>query len=130
MRRTRRLFLLVILVILGAVASVYMRQKAQEVKSRPTPPPPLKNDVSATSKDGDAYEIARRYKVGDFVDLIFSNLDQSVQHGIIYNLQKKTGKALHSFGVGARIPEDFEFASKERVLDLLFKLTKLTKLRR
>lgn len=81
--------------------------------------------VSATSKDGDAYEIARRYRVADYGDLIFTNLDQSVQHGIIYNLQKKTGKPLHSFGIGSRIPEDFEAASKERVLDLIFKLTKL-----
>jgi flagellar biosynthesis protein FlhF len=81
--------------------------------------------VSATTKDGDAYEIARRYKTAGFTDLIFSNLDQSVQHGIIHNMHKKTGKPLHSFGVGNRIPEDFEFASKERVLDLIFKLTKL-----
>jgi flagellar biosynthesis protein FlhF len=83
--------------------------------------------VSATTKDGDAYEMARRYKVTEFTDLIVTNLDQSVQHGIIYNLQKKTGKPLHSFGIGARIPEDFEPASKERVLDLIFRLTKLRK---
>lgn len=81
--------------------------------------------ASATSKDGDAYEMAKRYKVAEFSDLIFTNLDQSVQHGIIYNLHKKTGKPLHSFGIGNRIPEDFEAATKERVLDLIFKLTKL-----
>ena len=81
--------------------------------------------VSATAKDGDAFETARRYKVTDYHDLIVTNLDQSVQHGIIYNLQRKTGKPLHSFGIGVRIPEDFELASKERVLDLIFKLTKL-----
>ena len=81
--------------------------------------------VSATTKDGDAFEIARRYKVAEFNDLIINNLDQSVQHGIIYNLQAKTGKPLHSFGIGSRIPEDFEIATKERVLDLIFKLTKL-----
>lgn len=83
--------------------------------------------MSATTKDGDAYEMARRYKVTDFSSLILTNLDQSVQHGIIYNLHKKTGKPLHSFGIGPRIPEDYEAASKERVLDLIFKLTKLRK---
>lgn len=83
--------------------------------------------VSATTKDGDAYEIARRYKVADFSDLIITNLDQSVQHGIVFNLHKKTARPLHSFGIGSRIPEDFEAASKERVLDLIFKLTKLRK---
>lgn len=81
--------------------------------------------ASTTMKDGDAYEMARRYKVTEFSDLIFTNLDQSVQHGIIYNLHKKTGMPLHSFGIGGRIPEDYEPASKERVLDLIFKLTKL-----
>lgn len=81
--------------------------------------------VSATTKDGDAYEIARRYKVTDYSDLVVTNLDQSVQHGIITNLQAKTQKPLHSFGIGSRLPEDFELASKERVLDLIFKLTKL-----
>ena len=81
--------------------------------------------ISATSKDGDADELARRYKVAEPNDLIFTNLDQSVQHGLIYNMQRRTGLPLHSFGIGNRIPEDFEAASKERVLDLIFKLTKL-----
>ena len=83
--------------------------------------------VSATSKDGDADELARRYKMAEPNDLIFTNLDQSVQHGIIYNLHRRTGLPLHSFGIGGRIPEDFEPASKERVLDLIFRLTKLKK---
>lgn len=83
--------------------------------------------LSATTKDGDAYEIARRYRTADYGDLVFTNLDQSVQHGIIHNLQKKTGKPLHSFGIGNRIPEDFEIASKERVLDLIFKLSRIRK---
>jgi flagellar biosynthesis GTPase FlhF len=81
--------------------------------------------ISATSKDGDADELARRYKMAEPNDIIFTNLDQSVQHGIIYNLQRRTGLPLHSFGIGNRIPEDIEPASKERVLDLIFKLTKL-----
>ena len=81
--------------------------------------------IAATSKDGDAYEIAKRYRVAEYQDLVVTNLDQSVQHGIVYNLTKKTGLPLHSFGIGSRLPEDYEAASKERVLDLIFKLTKL-----
>jgi flagellar biosynthesis GTPase FlhF len=81
--------------------------------------------VSATRKDGDVDDLARRYKVAEPNDLIFTNLDQSVQHGIIYNMQRRSGLPLHSFGIGNRIPEDFEPASKERVLDLIFKLTKI-----
>lgn len=81
--------------------------------------------ISATTKDSDAFEMARRYEMASISDLIFTGLDQSVQHGLIYNLHRKTGKPLHSFGLGSRIPDDFEMATKERVLDLIFKLTKL-----
>ncbi len=83
--------------------------------------------ISATSKDTDAFEMARRYRSVNVNDVIFTNLDQSVQHGVIYNFQLKNSLPLHSFGIGSRIPEDFEPATKERVLDLIFKLTKLRK---
>lgn len=83
--------------------------------------------LSATSKDTDAFEMARRYRSVNVNDVIFTNLDQSVQHGVIYNFQLKNSLPLHSFGIGPRIPEDFEPATKERVLDLIFKLTKLRK---
>jgi flagellar biosynthesis protein FlhF len=81
--------------------------------------------LRATQKDKDAFEAARRYKSASHQDVIFTGLDQSVQHGLIYNFQLQTGTPLHSFGIGSRIPEDFEAATKERVLDLIFKLTKL-----
>lgn len=83
--------------------------------------------ISATSKDTDAFEMARRYRSVNVNDVIFTNLDQSVQHGVIYNFQLRNSLPLHSFGIGSRIPEDFEPATKERVLDLIFKLTKLRK---
>lgn len=83
--------------------------------------------LSATSKDSDTSEMARRYRSVNVNDVIFTNLDQSVQHGVIYNFQLKNSLPLNSFGIGPRIPEDFEPATKERVLDLIFKLTKLRK---
>ena len=83
--------------------------------------------MNATAKDTDTLELARRYKAANFQDLIFTNLDQSVQHGVVYNVHKKTGKPLHSFGTGVRLPEDFELATKERVLDLIFRLTRIRK---
>ena len=85
--------------------------------------------LSCASKDQDCIEIAQRYKVAQFDDVIFTSLDQSSQHGVIYNFNRKTSYPLHSFGLGSRIPEDYEVATKERVLDLLFKLTKLNKQR-
>lgn len=82
--------------------------------------------LEATLKDSDATEIGRRYKGHGFQDVIFTGLDQSVQHGTIYNFMRKFDVPLHSFGLGTRVPEDYEMATKERVLDLIFKLTNLS----
>lgn len=95
------------------------------------PPPAMKARVhlvlSALAKDQDTTELGRRYSVLDYQDVIFTGLDESVQHGTIYNFMRRFDVPLHSFGIGTRVPEDFEFATKERVLDLLFKITQATK---
>ncbi len=81
--------------------------------------------LSCSFKEQDCIELAQRFKVAKFNDIIFTGLDLSRQHGLIYSVQQKTGCPLHSFGTGSRVPEDFEFATKERVLDLIFKLSSL-----
>lgn len=83
--------------------------------------------LSCLAKDSDLTEIGKRYKVTHFQDVIFSGLDESIQHGTIYNFMKRFQAPLHSFGLGNRIPEDFELATRERVLDLIFKITKMNK---
>ncbi|MCB0383856.1 MAG: flagellar biosynthesis protein FlhF [Bdellovibrionales bacterium] len=82
---------------------------------------------SVLAKDADAFEIASRYATLGFHDVIFTCLDESVQHGLIYGFQKKFSVPLHSFGIGPKVPEDLEAATKERVVDLIFKLTKIRK---
>ncbi len=81
--------------------------------------------LPATAKDADLMELVRRYLVIHPTDLIFSRLDESFQHGNLYNIMRKSKLPLHSFGIGPRIPEDFERSTSERVLDLIFKLTKM-----
>ncbi|MCB9025965.1 MAG: flagellar biosynthesis protein FlhF [Bdellovibrionaceae bacterium] len=81
--------------------------------------------LSAMTKTKDAYEVLNRYGAVGPTDIIFTSLDESSQHGIIFTLQQKFQLPLHSFGIGPKIPEDFEAATKERVVDLIFKLTKL-----
>ncbi len=81
--------------------------------------------LSANAKDNDATELGRRYSVLGYKDVIFSSLDESTQHGTIYNFIKRFDVPLHSFGIGSRVPEDYEFATKERLLDLIFRITKL-----
>jgi flagellar biosynthesis protein FlhF len=76
-------------------------------------------------KESDALEVVRRFRVVQPTDLVFTALDLSVQHGVIATVQLRSGLPIHSFGIGSRVPEDFEVATKERVLDLLFKLSSL-----
>lgn len=80
--------------------------------------------LSTNAKDSDATELGRRYSALGYKDVIFTSLDESTQHGTIYNFMKRFDVPLHSFGIGSRVPEDFEFATKERLLDLIFKITK------
>ncbi len=82
---------------------------------------------SALARDADAFEIADRFRIIGFDDVIFTRLDETVQQGLIYNFHKRYEVPMHSFGIGSHIPEDFEFASKERVVDMIFSLSKLFK---
>jgi len=81
--------------------------------------------LSCLAKDTDLTEIGKRYRAAGFQDVIFTGLDESNQQGTIYNFMKRFQIPLHSFGIGTRVPEDFEMATKERVLDLIFKITQL-----
>jgi flagellar biosynthesis protein FlhF len=80
--------------------------------------------LSACSKDAELEEICRRFEVAKYSSFIFNHLDEALVHGSIYNIMRKFDRPLHSFGVGPQVPEDFEAATKERVLDLIFRLTK------
>lgn len=79
---------------------------------------------SAICRDIDAFEMARRYQALNFDDVIFTSVDESYQHGIFYNFQKKFNVPIHSLGIGPKLPEDYEIAIKERLLDLMFNITK------
>lgn len=82
---------------------------------------------SVLANEESAFEAATRYQMIGFTDVIFTGLDEAAQHGLIFNFQKRFRVPLHSFGIGPQIPEDLEPATKERVVDLLFKLSKLRK---
>ena len=100
-----------------------------DLVQRLMPPPEFKKQVhlvlSSNQKDHDAHETAKRYKLAHFDDFIFTKLDESANHGLIFNMQKDFHTPLHSFSVGPLIPEDFEVATRERVIDLIFKISKL-----
>ncbi len=57
-------------------------------------------------------------------DMIVTHLDECQHFGAIYSLMLEMALPLHSFGLGTRMPDDFEVATRERVLDLIFHITK------
>lgn len=79
---------------------------------------------SVLSRDETAFDVAGRYQMIGFDDVIFTSLDETTHHGLIFNFQERFDVPLHSFGIGPSIPEDLEPATKERVVDLIFKITK------
>jgi flagellar biosynthesis protein FlhF len=94
--------------------------------------PPVSGDIqthlvlSTKTKDQDVVDIANKYKVFNCNDLIFTGLDEVNQYGIIYNATRKLNMPLFGFGIGSKIPDDFEPATVERVLDLILDITKRT----
>lgn len=79
--------------------------------------------LSCTSRFADMKEAAQRLSPLNPDDLIITNLDESTQRGTVFSAMKELGLPLFAFGIGSRVPEDFEFATRERVLDLIFRIT-------
>jgi flagellar biosynthesis protein FlhF len=102
-------------------------QQLKALMPEATTPASIHLVLNSTSKDQDLTESGRRYKSVQFQDVIFTGLDNSVAHGSIYNFVHRFGCPLHSFGIGPHVPEDFELATRERVVDLIFKLSKVKK---
>ncbi len=79
--------------------------------------------MSAMSKDSDLIDCAKRYEAFGFSDVIFTSLDEASLHGNIYNFVRKVQTALYAFGIGQKVPEDFERATPERIVDLILQIT-------
>lgn len=81
--------------------------------------------LSARSKLEDLNESYKRFTQVPFDDVIFNHLDESAQNGHLYSFVKQHQIPIHSFGIGPKIPEDFEYATKERLVDLIFHITQM-----
>ncbi len=79
---------------------------------------------STVCRDSEAIEMGKRYQALGIDDVVFTCVDEAVHHGIFFNFQKRFDVPIHSLGIGPKMPEDYEIAIKERVLDLMFKITK------
>ncbi len=83
--------------------------------------------LSCLAKDADLLDCAKRYEAFGYDDVIFTGLDEAAQHGNIYNLAHRINIKLFAFGIGPKVPEDFEMATAERVVDLILKITQSSK---
>lgn len=79
--------------------------------------------LSAKNHDKNQLETIQKYEALNITDLIITSLDEATQYGSIYNIVRKQSKPLFGFGIGPKVPEDFERATPERVLDLILELT-------
>lgn len=80
--------------------------------------------LSATYPKDKMFDLINRSEVFNCDDLIVTHLDERQSFGGIYSLMLELALPLHSFGLGNRMPDDFEMATKERVLDLIFHITR------
>lgn len=76
--------------------------------------------LSTTEKESQSDRIIRRFSPLGINSLIFTRLDETWSYGDIFNLSTKWGISLGYFGIGQRIPEDVERASRERVVERIF----------
>jgi flagellar biosynthesis protein FlhF len=80
--------------------------------------------LSAAYPKDKMFDLINRSEVFNCDDLMVTHLDERQNFGGIYSLMLELALPLHSFGLGNRMPDDFEMATKERVLDLLFHITR------
>lgn len=78
---------------------------------------------SIVARDEDVMGLAERYSQVGFDDVIFTRVDESSRQGMVINFQTRFKKSILAFGTGVRIPEDFQWANKERIIDLIFRIT-------
>lgn len=79
--------------------------------------------LSARNKYEDLQGIFSKFSMLNITDVIFNHLDETIQNGNVYSFNKVNKLPLFAFGIGQRIPEDFEYATKERLVDLIFHIT-------
>lgn len=73
-----------------------------------------------TAKTNQNDLLIRKYSTFGITSLAFSHLDNALSWGDIFNLSVKWTIPLSFFLTGPEIPEDFEYASKERLIGKIF----------
>ncbi len=79
---------------------------------------------SALARDEESFDLASRYQMIGLHDVIFTRVDEAKTLGLLLNFQDRFHVPIHSLGFGTKIPEDFELATRERIVDLVLNLSR------
>ena len=91
-----------------------------ELQALPSHPWPIEAHLvlSATTREEEAEEMIRQFSVIPLQSPLFTQLDGSSSLGSLFNFAVRTTKPLSYLTTGQRVPEDFEVATPERIVDL------------
>jgi len=71
--------------------------------------------ISATTKDIDVYGTVKKFSRMPIDSLIFTKLDETIAHGLLVNVCKKTKIPISYLTTGQRIPGDLEIAHADAI---------------
>ncbi|MBI4925179.1 MAG: hypothetical protein HY843_04570, partial [Bdellovibrio sp.] len=77
---------------------------------------------SGTTRDLELIDTAKKFSIFNPFGVIFTKLDEATTFGYLLNIYNKTRLPYVYFGVGQRIPDDLEYATKERIVSLVMDL--------
>lgn len=78
--------------------------------------------LSLTETEVHLDRVVRGFAPLGIQSLIFAKLDETWTYGPVFNLSHRWGLPLSYFGIGQRVPEDVERATRERVVERIFGL--------
>ncbi len=76
--------------------------------------------LSATAKDEDLAQTIKNFKPLRIGSLVFTKVDETLNHGSMLNQLLRFQKPLSYLGTGQRVPEDIVRPSRKQMLSLLF----------
>ncbi len=78
--------------------------------------------LSGTTRDREMLDVFKHFSVFNPCGLILTKLDEATLYGSLLNIYHGTKLPFVYFGVGQKIPDDLEVATKERVVSLIMDL--------
>jgi flagellar biosynthesis protein FlhF len=75
--------------------------------------------VSATTRSKELINIADRFEIISYDNIIVSKIDEAISYGCIYNLGYHTNKTVTYLTNGQNVPDDIEVAEPNRIADLI-----------